>query len=157
MNAALPAACVDFWNTFLHQRGCLEGEAFYEAFHFHDNEAGANELATLVLAGKKRGTAGLQWWFEHDRRAAPTPGALSIVTDWAGAPLCVIKTTHTEIVAFEDVSAEFAAIEGEGDGTLAYWRRVHRAFFARSCQRIGREPSPRMPVVCEQFEVVFRR
>ena len=30
------------------------------------------------------------------------------------------------------------AIEGEGDGSLALWRRAHEAFFARECARIGR-------------------
>lgn len=47
------------------------------------------------------------------------------------------------------------SVLGEGDGTLRYWRDVHWQYFSRECQRIGREPSMRMPVVCEQFRVVF--
>jgi hypothetical protein len=34
-------------------------------------------------------------------------------------------------------------------------RDAHWRFFSRECRRIGREPDLRMPVVCEQFEVVY--
>jgi uncharacterized protein YhfF len=58
------------------------------------------------------------------------------------------------VLPFDDVTAEFAAIEGEGDGSLAYWREAHIDFFTRECQRLGRTFDLRMPVVCEQFRVV---
>lgn len=74
----------------------------------------------------------------------------------AGSPLCVIETTGVEIKAFEDVSEDFAAAEGEGDGTLRYWRAVHEPYFGRVCERLGREPSAEMAVVCERFRVLFR-
>jgi hypothetical protein len=56
---------------------------FYEAFHFDDNESSANELAELVLAGRKRATAATLWNFEAP--GPPRPGSLSMVTDWNGA------------------------------------------------------------------------
>jgi uncharacterized protein YhfF len=69
--------------------------------------------------------------------------------------VCVTETVGVEIVAFNAVTAEFAAVEGEGDGSLAFWRRVHEEFFARDCARLQRVPQADMPVVCERFEVVF--
>ncbi len=45
-------------------------------------------------------------------------GGLSVVTRFSGEPLCVIETQKVQIVPFSEVSAEFAATEGEGDGTL---------------------------------------
>lgn len=57
---------------------------------------------------------------------------------------------------YKDVGAEFAAIEGEGDGTLDYWQRIHSAYFARECERLGRDSSDTMPILCESFRVVFR-
>ena len=52
---------------------------------------------------------------------------------------------------------EFAAAEGEDDGSLESWRRGHWAYFGRECARIGRDPDAGMPVVCESFRVVFPR
>jgi uncharacterized protein YhfF len=59
------------------------------------------------------------------------------------------------VLPLDAVDAAFAADEGEGDGSLAFWRRVHDAYFARECRRIGREPALDMPVVCERFAVLF--
>ena len=70
-------------------------------------------------------------------------------------PLCIIETTHVEIVPYEEVSEAFAAVEGEGDGSLRHWREVHWLYFSRECQRLGKEPSLRMPIICERFKVVY--
>ena len=78
------------------------------------------------------------------------------MTNWQGEPLCVVETTAVATVPFEEVSEEFAATEGEGDRSLRYWREVHWAYFGRVCKRIRRVPSPRMPIVCERFEVIYR-
>jgi uncharacterized protein YhfF len=144
-----------FWEAFAATRTTDPTPHFLEVFYFADNEPTANELAALVMAGSKRATAGLLWSHENDHRPLPQPGDLSVVTDFSGKPVCVIETKQVEIVPFEEVSEEFAAIEGEGDGSLEYWRNAHEAYFERECKRIGRTPEARMPVVCEQFEVVF--
>lgn len=151
----IPARYDQFWKAFAATRATDPTPHFLEAFHFDDNEPSANALAALVLAGTKRASAGLLWVNEQEGGPLVRAGHLSIVTDFSGEPLCVIQTTHVEIVPFEDVTAEFAAIEGEGDGSLRYWREAHEKYFARECKRLGREPHPRMPVVCEQFEVVY--
>ena len=146
-----------FWRRFAASRAVDPTPHFFEAFHFDDHESSANALAQLVMAGTKRATAGLVWSYESAAMPLPKIGNLSVVTDWAKEPLCVIETQRIDIVAFDDVSEEFAATEGEGDGSLAYWRQAHWAYFGRECKRIGREPDLRMPVVCERFGVVFRR
>lgn len=146
-----------YWESFAQTRSVDPTPSFLEAFYFDDNEPSANELAKLVVEGKKRATAALLWAHESEGKRIPKPGDLSIVTDFSGFEVCVIETKRVDIVPFSEVSAEFAATEGEGDGSLAYWRRAHEAFFGRECQRIGRTPEPHMPVVCERFEVVFKR
>lgn len=149
---------MSFWRDFEVAAG--DGDLtsrFYEAFHFDDNEASADSLAALVLAGTKRATASIVWSFEQEGKAPPKPGDLSVVTSWDGQPLCVIETTAVAIVAFDQVDEDFAATEGEGDASLAYWRRVHWDYFARECARIGLQPSLDMAVLCERFRVVYRR
>lgn len=152
----IPHSILPFWNRFHVIAGGDVQARFYEIFHFDDNETSANELAQLVLAGTKRATAALAWSFEAENRPPPKPGDLSVVTNWHGEPLCIIETEAVSIVPYEEVSEEFAAAEGEGDGSLRYWRETHWAYFERECQRIERAPSSRMPIVCEQFKVVYR-
>ena len=152
----IPGHIVPFWQLFARSQPEDPTSRFFEAFHFDDNESSANELAQLVLAGKKRATAGLAWAFEAASAPLPKAGDLSVVTDWAKKPLCVIETLRVDIVAYDEVSEEFAATEGEGDGSLQYWRQVHWASFERRCRRLGRAPELKMPVACERFKVIFR-
>jgi uncharacterized protein YhfF len=152
----IPSRVLPFWKAFALTQAADPTARFFEAFHFDDNEPSADELANLVLTGTKRATAGLVWSFENAAMPLPKVGDLSVVTNWAGTPMCVIETQRVDILPFEEVSAEFAATEGEGDGSLQYWQQAHRAYFERECQRIGREPSARMPVVCERFAVIYR-
>lgn len=58
-------------------------------------------------------------------------------------------------VQIREVGATFAAIEGEEDGSLSFWRDAHRQYFTRECIRIGRRFSEDMPVACERFRVVY--
>ena len=152
----IPIHIAGFWKLFVQSRTDDPTPRFFEAFHFDDNERSANELAQLVLAGRKRATAGLVWSFESAAVPLPKVGDLSVVTNWDKAPLCVIETQRVDTVPYDEVSEEFAATEGEGDGSLLYWQQAHWAYFGRECQRIGRTRESRMPVVCERFEVVFR-
>ncbi len=151
----VPQTIQPFWDKFQASIAYDASPPFYEAFHFDDDERTANALGALVLSGQKRATAGLLWTNELTNKPLPNIGALSVVTDWRGPPLCVIQSTHVEIILFDSVSDSFAATEGEGDKTLRYWRQVHWRYFSRECQRIGREPNQQMPVVCEQFKVVY--
>jgi uncharacterized protein YhfF len=109
----------------------------------------------MRVAGRKRATASLVWAYTAEGQRLPQPGDLSVVTRFSGEPVCVIETRRVEIVPFRRVGAEFAATEGEGDGSLAYWRRVHDDYFRRECARLGRAFHEDVAVVCEEFEVVF--
>ncbi len=151
----IPKAVRPFWGEFQAAVDYDASERFYEAFHFDDNERDANDLAKLVLAGTKCATAGLLWTYEAEKKPVPEAGILSVVTDWGGKPLCVIESTAVAIVPYDEVTERFAATEGEGDRSLRYWREVHWAYFGRECARIGREPSLKMPVVCEEFSVIY--
>ena len=151
----VPKSVQPFWGKFQASIAYDASPLFYEAFHFDDNERDANALGALVLSGQKCATTGLVWTYELTNKPLPKVGALSVVTDWHDTPLCVIQTTQVEIVPFDSVSDNFAAIEGEGDKTLRYWREAHWRYFSRECQRIGKEPNLHMPVVCEQFKIVY--
>lgn len=49
----------------------------------------------------------------------------------------------------------FAAAEGEGDRSLAYWRAAHWRYFSRTLLTISRAPAEDMPLVCERFRLLY--
>jgi uncharacterized protein YhfF len=149
------ARYLEFWRSAREAAPDLPADAAYQVWYFGDSETLARKLADLVLHGPKRATAGLLWEAENDPNMMPVVGIYSIVTDYSGAPLLIIQTTHVEIRPFAEVDADFAAAEGEGDRSLDYWRTAHWNYFARRCAQIGRAASQDMPVVLERFALVY--
>lgn len=125
------------------------------AWHFCANEADANECAQLVLAGIKRATSPSLWSFESSNEALPQGGDLNIVTDWSGKAVCIIRTTKVQILPLDEITETHARIEGEGDGSLAWWRKAHWGYYHFELQEIGRDPQPDMPIVFQEFERIF--
>lgn len=121
-----------------------------ESFSFGDSPAMADDLARLVVEGRKTATASALADYEAAGEPLPQRGDLFIVLDGAGSPRALIRTTEVRVVPFNAVDADHAAAEGEGDGSLESWRVAHRAFFGRS---VGFDDD--MPVVLEKFEVLY--
>lgn len=121
---------------------------------YGDSPALSEELLALIRAGTKRAGTSLLWACEADGEPIPHAGDIEIVLDHRGEPAIITRITAVSVMPFDKVTAEYAAIEGEGDGSLEYWRRAHWNFFSRECRRIGREPAETMPVVCNTFEVL---
>jgi uncharacterized protein YhfF len=121
---------------------------------YGDSPELSEELIELIRSGPKRAGTGLLWAIEEDGESLPQVGDIEIVVNHQFEPALVTRITRVEILPFNQVSAEYAAIEGEGDGSLEYWRQGHWRFFSRECARIGREPSQEMPVVCSVFELL---
>ena len=117
-----------------------------ETFSFGDNPALADELAALVLAGKKTATC----WAASDGPLTEV-GKRMVVLSGSGRPLAVVETVEPERRRFHEVDAAFARDEGEGDQSLAFWRSAHRAYLTR----LGRFAED-MPLCCERFRVVAR-
>lgn len=145
----------DFWQAACRAVPGLSPSADYQVWHFGDSERLARDLADLVLRGQKQATAGLLWDAEHDPGMMPVQDGYSLVTDYAGTPLLVLRTTKVEIRPYGKVDADFAAAEGEGDGSLAYWREAHWSYFSRRCAALGRVPSDDMLVILERFGLVY--
>jgi uncharacterized protein YhfF len=122
---------------------------------YGDSEELSNELLALIRSGRKRAGTGLLWAYQHDGQRIAQAGDVEIVVDHMNVPVMVTRVVSSEMMTFNQVTAEYAALEGEGDGSLAYWRKAHWNFFGRECKRIGREPTESMPVICTVFEVVL--
>jgi len=146
-----------FWEGYL---GTLPAEhphrhARPDAFVFGDSPSLANELAALVQIGRKQATAGLPAEFTAAGLPLPAAGDISIVTRADGSPVAIIELTEVRQVPFHAVDAAFAAEEGEGDRTLAWWRTAHRNYFSRVSAKLGCEFDENTPVICQRFRLVW--
>lgn len=152
-----PASAATLWAAFCQTLPDAENVAQLtpDVWPFGDNPPLADELGALVATGIKTATASLSWEFDADAKALPQVGDYSIILDGRGEALCIIQTTEVRVLPYQQVPAEFAYDEGEGDRSLAYWREAHWAYFGRRCAVIGRTPSMEMPVVCERFRLVY--
>jgi len=148
---------VSYWETFLATLppNSPYRNAPYDAEGWGDSPEMADELGALIAAGTKTATCSAVWEWEADGEPWPEPGSLTIVLDGRDQPLCIIETVEVTVQPYDQVEAQFAHDEGEGDRSLAYWREAHRRFFTRALAKIGREFSEEMPLVCERFRVVF--
>lgn len=140
----------ELWEEFVRER--RPESADYEAWAFGDDP---DRLAELVLTGRKTATASVYPLYELERKPLPEAGEYSVILDSRDRAVCVIRTVRVSVAPFRDVSPEQAYREGEGDRSLAYWREVHERFFRWELAEAGLTFSPDMPVVCEEFEVVF--
>ena len=109
----------------------------------YGSEGLQERLAALVIAGRKRATV----W--DGREENPTvPGMLWAVTV-GGRAAAVIETVAVGRRRFCDIDEGFAATEGEGDGSLAFWRAAHEDYFRKAG---GFDPE--MELWCEEFRLV---
>ena len=143
-----------FWSDFLQETGRENNTKYFECFHFTSDEYWANELLLLVLIGKKRATTSSLWDYEKENEPSPKVGDLSIVTDWAGNPYCVIETTAVTVMPFREMTFEICSREGE-DECLETWKEGHTRFFTQGGKELGYEFTEDMPVVFEDFTVVY--
>jgi len=144
---------IAFWSDFCARKG-VDPRGRWDVFAFGDSPELADELGALVVDGPKRATAGLSAQYDlPDADPLPEVGAYSVVVGGRGQPLAVIRTTEVTVKPMSEVDDAFAWDEGEGDRSLAYWMRAHRAFFTRQLAAHGESFQDDMLVVLERFQL----
>lgn len=151
-----PNILEDFW------RLCRQSQpvdpplpSAYTAWAFGHTPELADRLGELVRQGIKTATCSLLWEYEAENEALPQPGQISIILNGAGEPLCAIRTLAVEVCPFDQVKAQHAWEEGEGDRSLEYWRAVHWEVAEFTCAQLGRSLQPDLPLVLERFECIY--
>ncbi|MGF1726384.1 ASCH domain-containing protein [Photobacterium nomapromontoriensis] len=145
-----------FLDNYLNALSEHEREKYqsFSSDYFCADEYNANLCAELIRVGKKAATCSQIIWYESGKEPMPTVGHLQVVVDWDGKPICIIETDSVETCKYNEVTAEFAYAEGEGDRSLKWWRKTHWDFFATECYELGIEPNESMVLVLEKFHVV---
>lgn len=125
------------------------------AEYFCADEYNANECARLVNDGIKRASCSLKQGYDIGEEPLPVVGRLTVVLNWAEEPVCIIEHKEVSICRFNDVTAEFAALEGEGDSSYTWWREAHIKFFTQYAKEVGANFSEESELVLEVFEKVY--
>lgn len=142
----------EIWEKFVAEFPEYKEAPIPEAWQFG---VSADELAELVVSGVKTATASGHRLYEIESEALPQPGLLNIILNSDDEPVCVTRNTDLIVKPFNEVTAEFADLEGEGDRSLDYWRRVHWDFFTEEYASVGLEFSEDELVVGEIFECLY--
>ncbi len=145
----------NFWQQFCAKNPDVNAGEPYQVWYFGNDSKMAKELVRLVLQGKKTATASLFWEYENKPEDEPIVDGYSVVTNFEGNPMCVLRTTELRVLQFNEVDEQFAFDEGEGDQSLDYWREVHWDYFSRRCVEIHKEPSNTMLINCERFKLLY--
>ncbi|WP_405385058.1 ASCH domain-containing protein [Maribacter sp. LLG6340-A2] len=149
------ASARNMWGDYLDSH--LE-HAFNEspkAVYFGDNEKDADELAALTKNGSKKATTHSLLGLQHRNEPLPKIGEFIVVTNWKGEAQCIVRTTAVTLKPFFSIDASYAHLEGEGDTSLEYWKKVHWEYFTRELSAFDREPKESMIVVCQEFVKVY--
>ena len=134
----------------LWKKSCLSGT--YEAWSFSE---APDKLAGLVLQKINTATCSAYDLYQINHEPLPKVGDYSIILNSKEEAVCIIQTTKVYVAEFKDVSDEQAYKEGEGDRTLAYWRKVHENFLINELASVNKTFSQNTKVLCEEFEVVY--
>jgi len=145
----------DYWNEYIKMLGGKQKLPFGGEMSFGMDEQMSVQLTSLVLSGKKRGTCSALEAYSIDNEKLPKAGVYSVLTDWEGNPLGIIKEISVDILPFNQVPWSMAEKEGE-DESLEGWRENHEDFFKEDADIMGYEFSPEMPVVFEEFCLVHK-
>jgi uncharacterized protein YhfF len=147
-----------FWQQFLATTpdAADAEQRYYEIYQIGDTAEDADFGAQLIIEGKKTTTSALWWEYEGTGNKPPTIGALSIVEDGRGTPVCVVETTWLATIplnAVEDVP--FIIGYAEWGETAQSWQQSAWDYYAPHCRTLGLEPTPDMPILCERFEIIY--
>ena len=151
------ASANNMWGDYL--RNHLE-DVFHDppkVYHFCDNKEDANTCAKLAKKGIKRATSDSLLGLQYRKEPIPKKGDYAVVTNWEGEAQCIIEITKVTFKPFFSIDEEYAKLEGEGDKSLDYWKKVHWDYFTRELEPFGRVPRDSMIIVCQEFELVFKR
>ena len=142
----------ELWKGYLKE-GNKDEE--YQAWAFCGGGKEADELLALVKEGKKRGTASSLISYEVENESIPKVGDKSIVLDSRNEGELVIVTRKVTITPFSSVHPFHGYLEGEGDRSIHYWRKVHEEFFTPDYEMCGKPFDPMGKVVLEEFDVLY--
>ena len=140
----------EMWNAYKKINPSIGDEIDAWAFGVE-----ADLLADLVLRGEKTATASAYDLYALEDEPLPQEGTFDVILDSQNQAVCIVEITKVSVQPFNQVSADHAYKEGEGDRRLTYWRELHENLFSKWLHEVGLHFSQDSLVVLEEFRVVY--
>ena len=145
-----------FWFEYLEKNNLPKTTPYSGEFILGEDEVSCLQLSALILGGKKTGSFTALDSFIIDNEPLPKAGSNYVVADWNEVPLCIMQTTKVTILPYNQITWEMAEKEGEED-SFESWKESHNEFFEYDAEIMGYEFKPDMPVVFEEFKVIYKK
>lgn len=140
----------EYWNQFKNDYNIDNNIKYTSSFSFGVK---ADELAKLVVEGKKTATSSLLYNYQLENESIPKEGQYFIITNSEDEPVAIIKNIEIRITPFKNVSHDIAKLEGEGD--LKKWKEDHNQFFTNLLGEYELSFSTDHKVITEIFELLY--
>ena len=143
-----------FWRRVCEQHAITASD--YHARTFGDPRYAeyGDHVTQLAIDQVKRATAHLAMDFELNKVPRRETGDYWVILWESFKPACVLEIVNVAVRPFRDVDDAFAAREGEGDGSLAFWKQCHEDYFKLQLADWDKPWSEDLSVVLESFELV---
>lgn len=145
----------EFWQKFIKDTGAKPDLKYNGEYQFGFSENSMTSIISLVLSGNKTAISSSLLSYEIDKTPVPKVNDYYIITDTNDNPVCIVKNIKVTKLAFKDVTWDLAQKEGE-DTSMEQWRQSHIEYFEEEADIIGYNFSESMPIVFEEFEVVYK-
>lgn len=145
----------EFWQKTKAALKLQDDESFAGDLGFEARGFAGTEKIAALLAGKKRAAFSTCAVYAIDNEILPVSGEYYIVKDVEEEAVCAIQIQRVEILPFNEVPWNLAALEGE-DENLQEWRGRTREALEEEAEIIGYEFREDIKLVFMEFEIVMR-
>lgn len=145
----------EFWQKTKAALNLQGDESFTGDLGFEARGFAGTEKIAALLAGKKRAAFSTYAVYAIDNEILPVSGEYYIVKDAEDEAVCAIQIQRVEILPFNEVPWNLAALEGE-DENLQEWRERTREALEEEAEIIGYEFREDIKLVFMEFEIVMR-
>jgi len=140
----------DYWAAFCKANN-LPTDTTHTAEQF-GHQGIADELAQLIIDGKKTATCSAHKLYEVEGDNVPEAGLYTIVLNSQEHPVCIIKTTEVTLTSMNETPEALALAEGEG--SYDDWYDSHLRYFTAEFREYGRKFVETEILVFERFELL---
>ncbi|MCR4790417.1 MAG: ASCH domain-containing protein [Treponemataceae bacterium] len=145
----------EFWKRFLNKSGMDPKTGYTSELSFGEDPETSAYLILQILSGKKTAFSSSYYAFEIDRESLPEVGNYYVVTDWADTPYAIIRTERVTTLPFNSIPWSLAEKEGDAEN-MEEWKSMKSDFFTDDADFMGYNFSPEMPVVFEEFSLLYK-